>query len=71
MRKKQLPQKDFILGVGGVPDGDGVGAGLGTMAGVIGDHMVITPHIQDIGNNVLAVSGVHKLRAVIALLVNK
>jgi hypothetical protein len=54
--------KDFILGVGGVvQDGVGDGVVLGIMVGVTGVHMVITPLIPDIGNNVLAGFGVLKL----------
>jgi hypothetical protein len=49
----------------------GVGVVLGFTVGVIGGLMDIILLILDIGNNALAVSGVHKLRAVIAQLANK
>jgi hypothetical protein len=73
MRKKQLPLKGFILGVGGgvVQKVVGVGVVPGFTVGVIGGHTDIILLTLVIGNNVLVVSGAPKLLVATALLVNK
>jgi hypothetical protein len=59
--------KDSILVDGGVQViiEDGHGIDLGTIVGVIGDHMDIILPILDIGSNVLKVLGVHLILTVI------